>query len=455
MTSSQSVIHPRRSPISRGAFALAVAIAVCAAIPVWLWQSGLFGTLEVDKFLPTAQKSTPPKKPIVSHQADSVDLTKAVKSPPVSDSVAWVNALDKASKDLSAQIERSPRDPSLQNRQGLIYLSLGDLSASEQCFTNAVSLCRAGLSDCTSRMERQRSAGRIQDASRELLIASQLTVELSAAHSHLARIYEQKGDRQRVLAELDQLNRDSAFFSGFALGGGHLQTTDGRLSPLEAQSLARAENLLRSNQVPAAVSEFRRLSVMNPKLSIPHERLGIISAMNSDLTTAVQEWETAAKIDPKSSSLQNNLGLAYAQMGMGHEAQSAFERAIENDPASEEAPLNLSNLLSADGDTQGAIRVLQTATERVQHSARIENNLGSLFALDGNYQDAISSYHKALAIDPNMASAHYGMGLALLKTHSYLPAVKEFKQALLINPKLQEAQARIEEAYRLSAKSRS
>lgn len=452
MTSSQSVIHPRRSPISRGALALAAAVAVCAAIPVWLWQSGLFGTWEIDKLFSPASK-TPTRGKSITPRTET--QPRAVKSPPVSDSVAWVNALDKASKDLSAQIERSPRDPSLQNRQGLIYLSLGDLAGSEQCFTNAVNLCRTGLSECTSRMERQRSAGRIQDASRELLIASQLTVELSAAHSHLARIYEQKGDRQRVLSELEQLNRDSAFFSGFALGGGKLQTSDGRLSPSEAQCLARAETLLRSNQVPAAVAEFRRLAVMNPKLAVPHERLGIISAMANDLPTAVEEWETAAKIDPRSASVQNNLGLAYHQMDMTDAARKAFERAIEIEPASEEAALNLSNLLSAQGDSDGATRVLQVATERMPASARAHNNLGSLQSLSGNYQDAIGSYHKALSIDPNMASAHYGMGVALIKTRCYLPAIKQLKQALLINPKMQEAQSRIEEAYRLASRNRS
>ncbi len=454
MTSSQSVIQPRRAPIRPGALILAFAIAVCAAIPVWLWQSGLFGTLEVDKLFskpkPTSSSSVPVSKAVIPPAEPE---TRSVKSPPVSDSVAWVNALDNASKDLSAQIERSPRDPSLQNRQGLIYLSLGDLAGSEQCFSNAVNLCRSGLSDCATRMERQRSAGNMQDASRELLVASQLTVELSAAHSHLARIFEQKGDRQRVLAELEQLNRDSSFFSGFALGGGRLQTTDGRLSPLEAQSLARAETLLRSDQVGEAVAEFKRLATMNPKLAIPHERIGIISAMANDLPTAVQEWEIAAHIDPGSASVQNNLGLAYQQLDRSDDARQAFQRAVDLDPASEEASLNLSNLLSTDGDVDGAMRVLTVATEKVPGSARAHNNLGSLQSLAGNYQEAISSYHKALSIDPDMASAHYGMGVALLKTHCYLPAIKQLKQALALNPKMQEAQTRIEEAYRLAGRN--
>lgn len=421
------------------------AVVVCAAVPVVLWQVGKFPPIEFDKLF--QQKAPAP----VSKPTAPV---APVKSPSLRDSTGWIEALDKASKDLSVQIEKAPRDPSLQNRQGLLYLSLGDLSASEQCFTTAVSLCRSALSECTARIERARASGKMETASRDFLIASQLTVDLSAAHSHLARIYEQKGDRQRVMAELDQLNRDSSFFSGFALGAGKLQTRDGRLSPLEAQSLARAETLLRANRVAEAVGEYRRLAAMNPKLAIPHERMGIVSAMSNDLPTAVEEWEIAAKLDPQSSTVQNNLGLAYAQMGMDSAARAAFQKSISLNPASEEASLNLANMLSADGDVQGAMQVLRNATKHSPNSARAHNNLGSLQSLSGGYNDAIGSYHKALSLDPNMASAHYGMGVALIKTHSYLPAIKQLKQALVINPKMQEAQTRIEEAYRLSSRNR-
>lgn len=451
MTSSPSVIRQRRSPVSRGAVVACAAVVVCATVPVVLWQIAKFpipdlGALFNHRTTTTTTAPTTEKK-VVAHTP--------IKSPSLTNSVAWIQVLDKASKDLSVQIEKSPRDPALQNRQGLLYLSLGDLSASEQCFANAVSLCRASLSECTARMERDRAAGKMDNCSKELIAASQLTNELSAAHSHLARIYEQKGDRQRVMAELDQLNRDSSFFSGLALGGGKLQTNDGRLSPLEAQSLARAEMLLRSNRPHEAVSEYRRLATMNPKLAIPHERIGIVSAMSNDLPSAVQEWEIAARLDPQSATVQNNLGLAYAQLGMAPAARTAFEKAIDLNPASEEASLNLSNLLSADGDVDGAMQVLRNATKHSPTSARALNNLGSLQSLSGAYHDAIGSYHKALTVDPNMASAHYGMGVALIKTHSYLPAIKELKQALLINPKMQEAQTRIEEAYRLSSRSRS
>ncbi len=366
------------------------------------------------------------------------------------DSAGYVEALDQAARKLSAEISKSPSDPALQNRLGYIYMTLGDSKSAEQCFTNAVSLSRSAIASHVDAVEKLRSAGKMKDASSVVLEASKANAELSAAHANLARVFDQRGDRQAVIAELDQINKDGMLFNGFSAAGGKLKSKDGMLSTQDAQQLARAEGLFKANQMPAALQEFRKLAEANPKLAFVYDRIGLISVMTGDVGSGIQAWEKAVQLNPNSAGIRSNLGLAYHQVGMDREAEQAFKKALALDPTMEEAALNLGELLSARGELAEATAVMQESAKRSPNSARAANNLGTFLSLSGHNTEAISSFHKAIRIDPSMASAHYGMGVALLKTRKFVPAARELKIALALNPKMQEAQAKLEEAQKMS-----
>lgn len=443
MTNSSNVIRTRRAAPPKALFIFGALVIVAVTIPFAVQHMGSVQFPDLSKLVPSKnveadKKATPAK----------LNSRFAVTA---TGSASYVQALDQAVAQLSAEIQRRPSDPSLQNRLGLLYLTLGDSKSAEQCFQNAVTLSRGAISAHASNVERFKGQGKMSDASKQVLEASQASVELSAAHSNLARVYDQRGDRKAVIAELDQINKDGALFStGFGTGTsrGKLSSNDNNLTAQDTQMLAQAESLFKANQLGPALQTYRRLAESNPRLAFVQDRIGLISVMTGDVNSGIDAWEKAAKLNPSSASIQANLGLAYHQISMDKESESSFRKALSLNPALEEAALNLGELLSAKGDFKGAIAVMSNATKSCPNSARAANNLGTMLSMNGNYSEAISAFHKAIRIDPGMSSAHYGIGMALMKMHNYAAAIPELKIALALNGKLIDAQNKIEEAQK-------
>lgn len=366
------------------------------------------------------------------------------------DTGAYLEALDMTASSLLFEINKSPADPALQNKLGLINLTQGNCKSAEQCFKNVVSLSRGNLSSCALEFVKFKQSGKMAEASKVVLEAAKISVELSAAHASLARVYDQQGEKQAAALELEQMSKDGLLFSTFAAPSAQLKQKDSMLSTNDAKLLAEAEALFKANQLPAALEDYRKLLLRKPKSAFVYDRIGLISVMTGDVESGIDSWQRAAKLNPSSAAIASNLGLAYHQMGMDQESEESFRKALALDPRLEEAALNLSEMLSARGELAAATAVMWESFKHNPGSARAANNLGTLLSLSGNYNDAISAFHKAIRIDSSMASAHYGMGVAFLKTHKYVPAIRELKTALALNPGLQDAQAKIEEAHRLS-----
>lgn len=358
-----------------------------------------------------------------------------------------IKMLEGAAEQLQAEINASPSDPALQNRLGLIYLSLGDTEKACEHFQKGVSLARLGINALSEKISSFRAEGRTKEAGAALLEASKFNVELSAAHSNLARLYERRGEHDKVISELDMLNKEGVLFEDGA-SHRHVVAKPKMLDSQIARELARAEALLQSRQFPQAADEYRRILARDPNIAMAHHRLGTILAMEGNAAIAIDELEIAAKLDGGSPEIQNDLGLAYQMMALHTQAVKAFERALALDPRMTEAAINLSNILSSQGRLKEAAGVLSQAISSNPNNAKAHNNLGTLFSLEGKWSAATYEFQKAVALAPTMASAHYGLGSVLLQTKSYMPAVREFKQALALNPGFVEAQLKIEEAYR-------
>jgi tetratricopeptide (TPR) repeat protein len=369
------------------------------------------------------------------------------ENPSISSSPAeQVKMLDEAAQQLNKDIQNSPSDPALHNKLGLVYLSLGDVDRACEHFQSAVSLARLSLNALGDKITAFKDAGQTKQASESLLEASQINVQLSAAHSNLARVYERRGEHDKVVAELDLLNREGVLFESTAAQTQPAKPT--LVNCKTAQNLARAEALMASGRFQLANEQYRQILADDPNVAMAHHRLGIILAMSNNAALAVDELEIAAKLDPPSPEIQNDLGLAYQAMGLPAQAERAFAHAVALDPRATEAAVNLSNVYASQGKVDSATSVLTQAIQNDPKSAKTHNNLGTLLSLEGKFAPALYEFEKAISLDPGMSSAHYGLGSVLLQTKSYLPAVRELKQALALNPGLTQAQAKIEEAYR-------
>jgi Flp pilus assembly protein TadD len=386
----------------------------------------------------------------VASRIESLEDTPHAGMPPPQSSTPaeQVKMLETAADQLHIEIEKSPCDPGLQNQLGLVYVSLGDIDKARAGFQKAISLSRLDINGLADKITALRSQGKTKEASLELLQAAKMNVELSAAHSNLARLYENRGEHDKVIAELDMLNKEGVLFDNSVLPAGSDGSRQAMLNPTVARDLARAEALMQARQLPQAETEYKRVLAEDPRVGMAHHRLGTIMLLTNNAPAAVKELELAAKLDPGSPEVLSDLGWAYQQTGMNVQAAKAYERALALEPRQTDAAINLSNLYSSCGRVHDAIVVLSQAVQTNQDSAKAHNNLGTLFSLDGRWGPAFYEFQKAVTLEPNMASAHYGLGTVLMQNKNYTQAVQEFKQALTLQPNLAQAQMKIDEAYR-------
>lgn len=366
--------------------------------------------------------------------------------------IGQLQLMEKASRDLNTLIAQNPTDPSLHNRLGIIYLGLGELNEAQEHFQRAVQLARAAIITNSERGKVMQYKGALADAAALVVESSRLNVELSAAHSNLARVYEKLGQHAKVLAELDELNHEGtmndAAATAYSPGTASASACTHRLTPEVTRLLARAEVLMQAHRVGESIAEFKNLIALDPDVAVAHRDLGICYALMSDHPAAATEFEIASRLQPGDAVSENNLGLVLQSLGKPEEAARHFRQAISYDPRLAEASINLGNLAAAAERYDEARQVLQSAVRNNPDSPVAHNNLATIFSLQDRPSEAAGEFRQALALKPDMVSAHYGLGLALFKSKQYRLAVQEFKQALLLNPHLMGAHEKIEQALR-------
>lgn len=447
MTNTQTTLaHPPRI----GARAFFIAFAVCLAVAVPILPLRFLGIPGPD--FPTVHQVVMTSRGWLSKLTGSglvSQLSRQNPQPPslVNPPADQVKLLEAAASRLNDEIDKCPADPALHNRLGLLYMSLSDDEHALDQFQKAVSLAHLGITAVSDKISSLRSRGLNKEASEALVDALKLDIELSAAHSNLARVYEKHAQHDKVIAELDLLNREGLLFDNSMTGAGQMSRST-LINPDAARHLAKAEVLFQARQLEAAADEYRRVLAADPNVAMAHHHLGTILAMTNNAGPALDELSMAAKLDPQSPEVLSDLGFTYQTLGYNDQACKAYEQSLSLEPRQTEAAINLSNIYCSTGRMQDAIAVLSQAVQNNPSSARAHNNLGTLYSLDGKTTPALYEFQKAIQLQPNMASAHYGLGTVLLQTKQYAQSISEFKQALALKPDLSAAQVKIDEAFR-------
>jgi len=361
-----------------------------------------------------------------------------------------------AIEDLNKQASTSGEQPSYHNRLGILYAQAGDFATALKQFNQAIVLCRKQIWQKTSQLP-----------SSDL---SSLYVELTSAHSNLARIYDKLGDHDRVISELEELHTDIAFagdnparhsflqkniLSSSRTASPHinksntpgLKITNG-MNAHETTLFAQAEALREIGNLSEAMQQYIDLIKLNPNLAIVHQRLGLTAISTGDLWLAMSELQTAATLDGKDPDTYNDLGLVYRQLGDYQGAKHAFGKAHYLDPKHLSAAINLSDSLATTGSLGTALHIMQQASVDHPTSAAAHNNLASLFARTGNDTAAAKEFARAISLNSALASAHYGLGLASLNLKAYPQAISELETAQKLNPGILDLQNRLDLANR-------
>jgi len=365
-----------------------------------------------------------------------------------------VRLLDDTASALLAESAKHPNDPGLHNRLGLIYAELGELDLAVSHFEQAIKSSRAEIKALRVKASSARAAGNATKASQQLLAISELTVQLAAAHSSLQRTYEQLGKSDRVIAQIEELNRDVKLAG--ALKAEHAAKTAGSgtaigASKLDAKSaaiLARASSYRQAGRLADAMAEYKLLTEVAPNLAVAHKELGFFAISMQDNFLAQEELSRAAALDPDDAIIHSTLGAVYMTLGKREEAIDQFNKALVLNPKEGLAAFNLGNIYADMGQIERARKAYEKAVTIKPDSAFARNNLATMCSMSGDFKTAAEEFKKTIQFAPNMASAHYGLGVALMQLRDYRGSEMAFKHALHLNPGLVDAQNRMEIAHK-------
>jgi tetratricopeptide (TPR) repeat protein len=347
--------------------------------------------------------------------------------------------------------------PSYHNRLGVLYSQAGDFAAATKQFNLAVDLSRGQIL-------------RKNDRSKPINLSS-LYVELTCAHSNLAKIYDHLGDHDRAIAELEALNADIAFSNESHLPSIKTQQTtvvlsqvnqnantnykypyNVQLTPEQAALFAKAEALRQVGQIPEAIQSYNDLISQVPNFALAHQRLGMAAAAANNFGLAVNELLTALTLDSKDPDTYNDLGLVYRQLGDFPAAKKAFARGHEIDPTHLALSMNYADSLAKESHFPSALHVMQQAVGYHPDSPAAHNDLGSLYARTGNDKAAAKEFAQTINLNSGLASAHYGLGIAQLNLKSYPQAITELETAQKLNPGILDLQNKLDLANSCNSK---
>ena len=363
-----------------------------------------------------------------------------------------IASLDLASQQLLLSIDKDPANPSLHNQLGLIYAESGQSDKAIQNFQKAIEIARGQLATLSTR-ERDASIHKSATETTNIVLSSaKLSTDLAAAHSSLARIYDKLGQHDKVVAELDMLNRDIAFGSTVNSASSH-RTTAGapavhRLSSDSLQLLARAEALEQAHRTPEAIFLYKEVLKTDPQAGIAHEKLGLAAEASGNYWLAKQELEAALSCSGNNANCDVHLGTIYQALSEPAKAKAQFLKALALEPKNSMALFNLANICASHNQVSEAIQTYQRLVAVNPQMAAGHNNLAMCYSMAHDYPHAIDEYGRALALSPDLASSHYGLGMALYNVKDYRASISELKRALALNPSYLDAREKIELAYK-------
>lgn len=367
-----------------------------------------------------------------------------------------VELLDKTAQTLLRRISDKPEEPSLHNRLGLTLMELGENHTAITHFNQAIKLSKAKVSKLRAKANKAKQQNDINTAAEYITDISQVEIQLTAAHSSLARVYERLGKSDKVIYHLNELDKEVVLAGTYRGKKGSStiakakdsKKDDSRLNATTASILAKANALKEAGRLQESIKEYKRLIEMAPKLEVAHLELGLTALRAHDYWLAENELKHTIKLNPNNATAHNALGDIYQSSQRTEKAIEQYTKTMALNPKISQAAFSLGNIYASKGQYAEAKEAFRSATKGNPKSAFAHNNFATMCSLSGDYQTAIVEFREAIRLSPDMASSHYGLGIALMNLKQYNQAIPAFKRALVLNPSLVDAHNKIAIAQR-------
>jgi len=187
--------------------------------------------------------------------------------------------------------------------------------------------------------------------------------------------------------------------------------------------------------------EFEAAVEQNPDFADAHFNLGVIHWKENNVPLALSAFKKAVQLQPKSPEYRFRLGQALAQTGILHEAARELERAVELEPAHAKARYQLATLMQRVNEPARAathwdiLRRIQSqgprAVEKDQGHLAYQDGLTALER--GNTAEAITKLTRGLATAGNEIAVRNALGIAYQRNREFERAEYQFRRVLEID----------------------
>jgi serine/threonine protein kinase/Tfp pilus assembly protein PilF len=261
---------------------------------------------------------------------------------------------------LEQALELEPDNHLFLMTLGMYRLTLGQLDAAEEAFTEVTTL----------------------------------KPDYAAAYSMLSTVYGRQNENAKQLAALQ---------------------TATELEPQNAINWTQlAQAYWRAAELEKAVEPARRATLLQPEDPLSHGVLGMILADSARYSDALPSLERAVELSPTYEFAAYYLGNTYVQLSRHDEAIVTLQRALTHHPQSVPLLTALTTAFTASGESEMALQNARRASEMLPDSLEMRSYYAYLLYEQGRFSESIPEFIAALQILPGDPNAQLGLGYAHL-----------------------------------------
>jgi tetratricopeptide (TPR) repeat protein len=256
--------------------------------------------------------------------------------------------------------------------------------------------------------------GRREDAISHLIGLLKETPGNMEARILLGDLYLSSGNLQKAAAAYaDAARRDPADIIlkrrlkdiQDRLGSNAPQGSVESSSPVAADYLRRAEQLLVDKKTIEAAKVLRKGIALMPKEARLHYLLGSALAEMGERTSAVKTYKKVIELAPDWLDAYVRLGALLEAGRRDKEAIALYRRAADLDPSNVEMLVRIPNLLKRRGRQEEAEYMLLNLQKKYPQSTEVLVELGNLYWEQGKSEQAKRIFQKVISLKPDSAPA--------------------------------------------------
>ena len=166
------------------------------------------------------------------------------------------------------------------------------------------------------------------------------------------------------------------------------------------------QNLIRTQNLPLAVSNCKKLLKKHPQNSYILNLCGLASQGDKKFSNSIEFFTKALHYEPENLAAMNNLANTFKHLNKLEKAQELYLKVIKKDPNNIKVLNNYGNLKQSLNDFEGAINLYIKALELNKNDINILFSLAASYQSIGELETAKNVISKILILNPKNTSAH-------------------------------------------------